>query len=134
MLCSIICREVSGTKRDRKDPDIVCLRRRQPLSHLVQFAHQRSRLSLSFAFFLHFLHLYINSLQHFSFSALLLTDAITASLFITQIANKLCALCEEQATEDVRFLEWGACARFWASTYKAVKTQPVQSKGQLSVN
>ena len=51
MLCSIICREVSGTKRDRKDPDIVCPRRRQPLSHLVQFAHQRSRLSLSFAFF-----------------------------------------------------------------------------------
>ena len=85
-------------------------------------------------FLLHLLHLYINSLQHFSFCALLLTDAITASLFITQIANKLCALCEEQATEDVRFLERGACARFWAITCKAVKTQPIHAKGQLSVN
>ena len=87
-----------------------------------------------FCIFLHFLHLYINSLQHFLFSALLLTGNITASLFITQIANKLCALCEEQATEDVRFREWGGCARFWAITYKAVKTQPVHAKGQLSVN
>ena len=61
-----------------------------------------------FCIFLHFLQLYINGLhlQHYSFSALLLT----ASLFITKIANKLCALCEEQATEDVRFREWGACA------------------------
>ena len=88
-----------------------------------------------FCIFLHFLHLYINGLQNFSFSALLLTDAITASLFITQIANKLCALCEEQATEDVRFLERGACALLgYSVTYKAVKTQPVHAKGQLSVN
>ena len=133
MLCTIICREVSGTKRDRKDPDIVCPRRRQPLSHLVQFAHQRSRLSLSFAFFYifyiftstvssisHFLHFFsLTPSPHHCLSLKLQTNCV---LFVKSKLRK-----------TLDFVN-GARARFWAITYKAVKTQPVHAKGQLSVN